>query len=76
MPLAGHHHVVVAVETQLAWPARGMRGERGDRGPLRRLGFLAAEAAAHAAHLAGDIRIGHAEHARHHVLDFGWMLGR
>src|SRR5882724_10101055 len=62
MPLAGHHHVVVAVETQLAWPARRVCGESGDRGPLRSLGFLAAEAAANAAYLASDIGVGDAEH--------------
>ena len=54
--LAGHHHVVVAVEPELARPAGGVRRERGEHGPLRRLAFLAAEAAAHAPHLARSHR--------------------
>ena len=54
VPLAGHCHVVVAVEPEFAGTAGDARRHRGDRRPLRRLRLLAAEAAAHAAHAAGD----------------------
>src|SRR5690606_26584014 len=73
--LAGHRHVVVAVEPQLARPAGGTGGERGDHRPLRRLRLLAAEAAAHAPDLAGDESVGDAERARHDVLHLARMLG-
>ena len=52
--LAGHDHVVVAVEPELARPAGLAGAERRQRRPLRRLALLAAETAAHPAHLDGD----------------------
>ena len=69
VPLAGHDHVVVAVEPQLARPPGHARGERRDRGPLRRLGLLAAEGAAHAAHFDRDRGVRNVEHLGDQVLN-------
>jgi hypothetical protein len=75
MALAGHDHVVVAVETDLGRPT-GLRCGKGcERGPLCRLGFLAAKAAAHAPALAGDVGVGAFQHSRHAMLDLGRVLG-
>src|ERR1035438_4289098 len=46
MPLAGHHHVDVAVESKFARPPGNLRGKRGNDRPLRGLGFLSTKAAA------------------------------
>src|SRR5450631_1048118 len=69
MPLAGHHHVGVAVEPKLARPSRHLRGERGNDRPLRGLGFLAAKAAAHAPDLACHIGVCDPKHTSHRMLD-------
>ena len=74
--LAGHDHVVVAVEPHLARPPGLPRAERGERRPLRRLALLAAEAAAHAPHLDGDRVVVEAEHMGDDVLHLGRVLGR
>ena len=73
--LAGHLHVVVAVEPELCGPAGLRRGERRDGRDQRRLALLAAEAAAHAAHLHRDGVVGQAEHLGDGVLDLGRVLG-
>ncbi len=76
VPLAGDHHVVVAVGAQLHRAGQLPRGQRGAAGEQRRLRFLAAEAAAHAPafhqHLVGMP----AQHVRHGVLHLGRMLRR
>ena len=72
--LAGHDHVGIAVEPELAGPAGGAGGESGDDRPLRRLRLLAAEAAAHAAHAAGHEGIRQRENAGDDVLHFARML--
>ena len=74
--LAGHRHVVVAVEAKLGRAAGHVRGEGGEAGPLRRLRLLAAERPAHPPALAHHRRIGRAEHACDEVLHLGRMLGR
>ena len=76
VPLSGHRHVGVAIETQLARPPGHARRQRRDHRPLRRLRFLAAEAAAHAPHAAGHERVRHAEDAGNDVLHFARMLRR
>ena len=76
VPLASHHHVVVAIKPKLARPPGNAGPQRGNDRPLRRLRFLAAKATAHATHLASDKRVGHAKHAGHDMLDLGGMLGR
>src|SRR5450631_1059035 len=76
MPLAGHHHVGVAVEPKFAWPSRNMRGERGNDRPLSGLGFLAAKAAAHAPYLACHIGVCYPKRASHRMLDLRRVLRR
>ena len=51
--LAGHHHVVIAVEAKLGWAACFRGGESRDGGEQRRLAFLAAKTAAHPADFHG-----------------------
>jgi hypothetical protein len=74
--LAGEDEIIVAVEPELAWPARHPCRERRDGGPLRRLALLAPEAPAHAAGLAGHVGIRDVEHPRHDVLHLARVLGR
>ena len=74
--LAGHGHVVVAVEPHLARPAGLPCRQRGQRRPLRRLALLAAEAAAHAPHLDGDGVVVEAEDMGDDVLHLARVLGR
>ena len=74
--LAGHRHVVVAVEPDLGRAAGDARGEGGEAGPLRRLGLLAAEPPAHPPALAHHGGVGRAEHAGDEVLHLGGVLGR
>jgi hypothetical protein len=74
--LAGHDHVVVAVEPHLGRAAGVAGGKRRETGPLRRLGLLAAEGAAHAPADAFDLGIRNAEHPGHQMLDLGGVLGR
>ena len=75
MPLAGHHHVVITIEPELCRAACLVGGECGEGCPLGRLAFLAAKCATHAAAFAGYGGIGNAQHMRHYVLHFGWVLG-
>src|SRR5208337_809335 len=74
--LAGHHEIVVAIQPNLARPARHARGERGHGRPRARLALLAAEPAAHASGLDGDEGVGNAEDARHDMLRLGRILAR
>ena len=76
VPFAGHRHVGVAVEPELARLAGHARRQGRDHRPLRRLRFLAAEAAAHAAHAAGDEGVRQRQNAGDDVLHFARMLGR
>ena len=76
VPLAGHRHVVVAVETELGGTAGHVRGQSREARPLRRLRLLAAECPAHAPALAHHRRVGYIEHAGDEVLHFRRMLGR
>ena len=76
VPLAGDHHVALAVEAK---PHRAVRlpcAEGCDGREGVGVGLLAAEAAAHAQGLAGDLVLGHAEHARDDRLRLGGVLGR
>ena len=74
--LAGHHHVVVAVQPDLHRAAGDVRGEGGEAGPLCRLRLLAAERPAHPPAFAHHRRVGRAEHAGDEVLHLGGVLGR
>ena len=76
VPLAGHRHVVVAVEAKLGGTAGHVRGQSREARPLRRLRLLAAERSAHAPALAHHRRIGYIEHARDQVLHLRRMLRR
>ena len=76
MPLAGHDHVVVAVETHLARTAGDVGAECSVGGPLCRLAFLAAEAAAHAPGFDGHGALRQVEHVRNDVLHLARMLCR
>ena len=76
VPLAGHLHVVVAVEPELGRPPGPGGDQRRDPGEHRRLAFLAAEAAAHPPHLDGDGVVGNAEDLGDGVLDLARMLRR
>jgi hypothetical protein len=74
MALAGHRHVAVAVEPDLAGALRDVRGERGHRRPLRRLALLAAEGAAHAPHFDGHGCLPNVEKVRHDMLHLARVL--
>ena len=75
MPLAGDHHVIVAVIAHLAGPpGQGCRHRTG-HGQRIALAFLAAEAPAHAPHFDPDAMHGKAQGLGHLVLDFGRVLG-
>jgi len=73
---AGHRHVGVAIEPELARLPGRARRQRGNDRPLRCLRFLAAEAAAHAAYGAGHERIRQCKNAGDDMLHFARMLGR
>ena len=74
--LAGHRHVVVAVEANLRRAASEVRGEGGEARPLRGLRLLAPERSPHPPALAHHGCVRRAEHARDEVLHLGGMLGR
>ena len=74
VPLAGHGHVLGAVEPQPHRPTGERRAERGDRGEAVRLHLLAAERAAHAQALHGDLVAVHAEHVGDDLLRLGRVL--
>ena len=76
MPLAGHGHVVVAVEPQLAGPAGDARRERCQCRPLGGLGFLAAEGTTHAPHFHRHGRRREMQHVSDDGLQLARMLGR
>ena len=76
VPLAGDRHVVVAVGAAFHGAAELLRRQRRDAGEGIALRLLAAEGAAHAPHLDRHGVRRHAEHMRHHVLDFARMLRR
>jgi hypothetical protein len=76
MPLAGHHHVFVAVEAALGRTARHMGRQSREAGPLRGLALLATEGSAHAAALHRHARGRQMEHVRHEMLHLGRMLRR
>ena len=75
MTLAGHHHVVVAIETKLGRAAGHAGREGGEARPLRRLRLLAAERPAHPPALTHHRRMRRPEHAGDEVLHLGRMLG-
>jgi hypothetical protein len=74
MPLAGHDHVLVAVQAAFGGAASDMCCKCREAGPLRRLAFLAAEGAAHAAAFGRHHGGGHMQHMRHKVLHLGRVL--
>ena len=74
VPLAGRHHVVVAVGPDLHRPVPFLRRQRRHRREEVRLRLLAAEAPAHAPHDDGHRVRRHPQHMRHHVLHLGRML--
>ena len=74
VPLAGQHHVVVAVDAQLHGPAGPAREECGDAREEARLAFLAAEAAAHPPALDDDVARRQIERVRDLVLHLARML--
>ena len=76
MPLAGHDHVIVAVEPAFDRPASPPRDQCRDTGKEIALSFLAAKPAAHPPDLDRDRVAGHTQDPRHHLLHFAWMLGR
>ena len=73
--LAGHLHVVVAVEAAFRRPPGLCRDEGRDGGEQRRLTLLAAEAAAHAPELHRHGVVRDPQHLGDVVLDLGGMLG-
>ena len=73
--LAGHDHVVVAVEADFGRTSGHVGGEGGEAGPLRGLRLLAAEAPAHAAAFAHDPGERDTEHPGHQSLHVRRMLG-
>ncbi len=76
VPLAGDHHVVVAVGTELGGPPGSLGDQRRDAGEQIALRLLAAEGTAHAPAFDRHGVVGHAQHDRHHVLDLARVLGR
>ena len=76
MPLAGHDHVVVAVDADLGGTAGANGDQGGGSGEQGRLALLAAEASTHAADFHRDGVIAHAQHLGDIVLHLGGMLGR
>ena len=75
MPLAGDHHVIVAVIAHLAGPPRGARRHGAGNGQSVALRFLAAKAAAHPARLHPHRRHRQMQRMGHLVLNLGRMLG-
>ena len=75
VPLAGHRHVLGAVQPQPDRAAGEGRAERGDRGEAVRLHLLAAEPAAHPQALHGDVVAGEPEHVGDDLLRLGRVLG-
>jgi len=76
VPLAGHDHVVVAVEPNLGGPPSLLHDQGRDGSEQRRLRFLAAEASAHAPQLYRHGVLRPAQNAGHVMLHFGRVLGR
>ena len=74
--LAGHDHVVVAIEPQLARAPGLVRHQRRDAGDQRRLRLLAAEGATHAAAYDDNILRRAAGRMRDHALHFVRVLRR
>ena len=74
--LAGDHHVVVAVRTQLDRAQQLPCSERRAAREQTRLRFLAAETAAHAPAFDQHVVRRHAQRVRDHVLHFGRVLRR
>ena len=75
MTLAGHHHVIIAVQHQTRRTPGLMAGQRGHGGNQGGLGFLATKAAAHAPQLNAHIMAVPVQHMRDQVLHFTGMLG-
>ena len=75
MPLAGDHHVIVAVIAHLAGAPRGMGGHGAGDGQSVALRFLAAKAAAHPARLHPHRRHRQMQRMGHLVLNLSRMLG-
>jgi hypothetical protein len=74
--LAGLHHVVVAVGTELGRAPGVMGHERGGGGIERGLRLLAAKGPAHAPHLDRHIGRRAPEQVRHEMLHLARVLGR
>ena len=75
VPLAGHRHVLRAVEPQPHRAPGERRTQRRDGGEPVRLHLLAAERAAHAQALHGDLVAVQPEHVRDDLLRLGRVLG-
>ena len=76
MPLAGDHHIVVAVITHLGWLTGQVRHNRTGTGQRIALTFLAAETAAHTPGFHPHGVHCDASCVRNFVLYLGGMLGR
>jgi len=74
VPLAGHRHVLRAVEPEPDWPPGEQRPERGDGGIPVRLHLLAAEAAPHPQALDGDVVVLEAQDVSDDLLRLGRVL--
>ena len=76
VPLAGHRHVLRAVQPQPHRPPGDAGAERGDRRVAVRLHLLAAEAAAHPQALHRDLGVRQAQDVRDDLLGLARVLGR
>ena len=76
VPLAGHDHVVVAIQAQLCRASGFLRHQCGNAGKQRRLTLFAAERAAHAPAFHDHVLGLFAQRMSYFVLHFAGMLRR
>ena len=76
MPLAGGHHVVIAIWTQLNRTGELLRGQCRDGAEQIHLRFFSTKTAAHTADIHRHCVRRNTQHMRDHVLCFAWVLRR
>ena len=76
VPLAGHQHVVVAVEPELAGAPGHVRRQSGDRGPMQACVSLPPKPPPIRRTSTGHEGIRQAKHARDNMLNLARVLGR